>query len=328
MAVGSGDTQLLKDLIDGGLDVDAAADDGETVLQQAIRAKDLAIVRLLVEAGANVNGTGAHGETVLQRAVLVGDTNIVRLLLDAGADIERTPSLIIDALGNPELLHLLIKEGADVNARSRSGDSVLFEAIRSGETESVKILVDSRAVLGSHANSVDSLLEVAVSSSTPEMARLFITLGGDVNSAGSRGNPLMFTAIESSHTGMVRLLLEAGADPNTMTVYSGTYNNHEYSIYGSSSLLSAIMIPIRHGIRYEAETVAEDEENRLPTVQLLLDAGVDPGAANGSDYSICEFVRYHHMADRLVYRRVQIVLLYHCLDSRDKKINQRFRRSH
>ena len=358
MAYRSGDAQFLQDLIDRGVDVEAVGDDGQTVLYQAIRAKDLAGVRLLVGAGANVNGTGPSGETVLRQAIRAGDTNIVRLLLDAGADIEGTPPLITDALGNPEMLSLLIEWGADLNYRNYAGESVLFEAIRSGNTESVMVLLDSGAVLESQDESVDSLLEVAARSSTPEMARLFITVGGDVNSADRRGRPMLFTAIESAHPEMVRLFLEAGADPdamdtlgdtalmaaaeepnpeavrrlleagtdpNTTTVYRGNFNNFELTIYGSSPLLSAIMIPwsLTHGIRYDAEAVAEDEENRLPTVQVLLDAGIDPWAANGSDYSICEFVADYHSIERrtgtLISLRVREALLDHCRATLDKR---------
>ena len=360
LAVSSEDRQLLLGLVAVGLDIDTVGDDGETLLQRALRAKDLTLVELLVEAGANVNRTGANGETVLQWAIRLGDTEIVRLLLDIGADIERTPSSLTDAVGNPEMLHLLIGEGADVNYRSGLGDSVLFEGILSGDTESVMILMDSGAILGPNADSIDSLLEVAVSSSTPEMALLFITLGGDANYAGSGQIPLIFAAIESDHTGMVRVLLEAGADPNAAdkygdtaliaavedanpeatrllleagvdpnktTVFSGTFNNYVLEIYGSSSLLSAIMIPWSiSGFQYDAEAIAEDEKNRFPTVQILLDAGVDPWANDGSDYSICEFVAEHHDIERrtgrLVSLGVQEVVLHHCEDSLEKKFER------
>jgi len=354
MAYRSGDAQLLQDLVAGGLDVDSVGDDGETVLQQAIRARDPAAVGLLVEAGADVNGTGANGETALRRAIRIGDTDVVRLLLDAGADIKRTPSLVTGAIGNPELLRLLIKEGADVNYRNPAGDSVLHEAILYGDAESVTVLLESGAVLESHDEPIDSLLELATYSSTPEMAGLFITLGGDVNSRGIRGSPMLFTAIESSYPEMVRLFLEAGADPNAidglgdtalvaaaeeanpeavrllleagvdpnaMTVYSGTYNDYELNIYGSSPLLSAIMIP--GSIGYDDQEIAEDEVNRVPTIQILLDAGVDPWADNGSDYSICGILADYRSIERntgaLITLRVQEVLLDHCREFRDKQ---------
>ena len=358
MAYRSGDFQFLQNLIDGGLDVDAIGDDGEPVLHQAIQAKDLAGARLLIEAGSDVNATGADGETVLQQAVRLGDTSIVRLLLETGADIKRTPSLITDALGNLELLHLLIREGADVNYRDGAGNSVLFQAILSRDTESVMILMDSGAVLESRDEPVDSLLEVAAGSSNPEMARLFITLGGDVNSVGRSGRPMLFTAIESGHPGMVRvfleagadpdamdslghtalmiaaeepdpeavhLLLEAGVDPNAMTVHSSTYNDYELNIYGSSALLSAIMIPwsVKSAVRYDEDDVAEDVSNRVPAVQALLDAGADPWASNDRDYSICRFVVDHHTIEphtgRLISLPVREVLLEHCRYTLDKR---------
>ena len=169
------------------------------------------------------------------------------------------------------------------------------------------------------------MLFAAIESDHPEMVRLFLEAGADPDAMDSHGDTALMAAAEEPDPEAVRRLLEAGVDPNTMTVYSGIYNGYELNIYGSSALLSAIMIPwsIKNAVRNDEDKAAEDEENRVAAVQVLLDVGIDPWVSNGSDYSICRFVADHHLIEprtgTLISLRVREVLLDHCRDTLDKR---------
>lgn len=48
---------------------------------------DLDLVRALLDGGVDVNALSRHGDTALHRAVMYGRVDIVRLLLERGADV-------------------------------------------------------------------------------------------------------------------------------------------------------------------------------------------------------------------------------------------------
>ena len=67
---------------------------GRTVLQAAVRGKNIDIVKLLVGAGANVNADAApeNGLTCLQEAARGGNIELLNYLLQSGATVNGLPS--------------------------------------------------------------------------------------------------------------------------------------------------------------------------------------------------------------------------------------------
>jgi ankyrin repeat protein len=83
------DLGVFKELLDGGrIEVDAADDDGVTLLHAAIDRCREDVARLLVNAGAAVNRQDRWGNTPLWRAIYhaPGAASIIELLLERGAD--------------------------------------------------------------------------------------------------------------------------------------------------------------------------------------------------------------------------------------------------
>lgn len=81
------DVDALQWAIQGGCDIDAADDDGQTALHFAADRKSLDCLSKLIEAGANVNALDCDGFGVLQIALSSGlDIESIRLLLEAGAN--------------------------------------------------------------------------------------------------------------------------------------------------------------------------------------------------------------------------------------------------
>src|SRR5437868_4674721 len=78
---------LVKELIDGGADLDAKSWDGWTPLHIAIYGDHTDVVKDLIVAGADVNLVrGQTRRTPLHTACLNENIEIIRLLLDAGAN--------------------------------------------------------------------------------------------------------------------------------------------------------------------------------------------------------------------------------------------------
>jgi len=78
-------------LINARTDVNAATEDGKTILMNAAQSGNLAVVNMLLEAGANASSKDNQNRNALHWAC-VGDhdnADVVRLLLAAGTDRDR-----------------------------------------------------------------------------------------------------------------------------------------------------------------------------------------------------------------------------------------------
>ena len=120
---------------------------------------------------------------------------------------------------NAYSIMVLIGEGADVNARDRSGKTPLMFAARFSSTpEIVKLLIEANADVNAMSKAGwTPLMFAAGFSSTPEIVTALVAGGAEVNAISKAGwTPLMFAAAFSEPPGIVTLLIEAGADVNAM----------------------------------------------------------------------------------------------------------------
>ena len=110
---------------------------------------------MLLEAGADVNvPTTRYQKTPLHKATQCCNTDVVAALLKAGADVNRSDSfnrtpvhwacLRDDSDVEPALM-LLIRNGADLNARDYAGETPLDIAIHYSKRRLVPILLRAGA---------------------------------------------------------------------------------------------------------------------------------------------------------------------------------------
>ncbi|MBN2576177.1 MAG: ankyrin repeat domain-containing protein [Deltaproteobacteria bacterium] len=117
----------------GDVRVDAPSTDAASMCAQqselmvACAAGKLDVVRRLLDAGVDVNHVNAFGETPLTYAVAAQRSAVVSHLLAKGADIELpsrpawSPLMYAAATGNHHILATLIGWGADVARRDLEG---------------------------------------------------------------------------------------------------------------------------------------------------------------------------------------------------------------
>lgn len=128
---------------------------GTTELFWAVGGGDLEITRLLLEAGAKVAAEEHSEESSLHAAVEDANLPMVNLLLqyDGAAAlnkfdyIDRTPLIIAVKMESIPIVRRLIEAGADVNAHNepRIGDTALHTAAASGTLEMVTLLLKAGA---------------------------------------------------------------------------------------------------------------------------------------------------------------------------------------
>lgn len=148
-------TDMAKMLVEEGADVNIRAKDGSTAL---VRASGNApgVVELLLAKGADIKAAPEDGIGVMLQA-LFGilykgfPIETVSILLDHGADVDETVLSPEDIAGftplmfavrdnHEELAKLLIKKGANVNARSENGKTPLILARDGGYTAMAELL--------------------------------------------------------------------------------------------------------------------------------------------------------------------------------------------
>ena len=139
-------------------------------------------------------------------AAITGDIEAVKQYLDAGGDVNAkdeatTTPLYWAADGrHPEIVELLIANGADVNLRS--GMVVKTKDGSDGEQMAQKIANDRTP------------LDMAIFREHNEIAELLIAKGADANAKGGGGwTPLHIAAYEG-HKEIAELLIAEGADVN------------------------------------------------------------------------------------------------------------------
>ena len=183
-------------------------------------------VTQLIQEGADVNSTHwIMGDTPLSRAVQYGlNPEIIKLLIENGADANAADMLAAGRDSNYEVVKFLIENGADVNAANQEGLTPLMLAATAARTTSnpeiIRILIENGADVNAARTRTGEtpLMLVAESTSNPEIIKIMIENGADVNAAERErgGTPLIIAAAHNPNPEVVKLLIENGADANAV----------------------------------------------------------------------------------------------------------------
>ena len=175
------DSKELRSDIAHGLKV---SDQMPILMQDAITWDADEIIRILASNGADVNGLDDSNDHFLMRAVSLGGVKATRALLDLGADWrieskEPDDSIAIEsAWRDPAIVKLFLEKGADPNAVSNAGHTMLMSAASMANLASVKLLVKSGANVNVRNKRGETALSVARQQqkeyrTTPETAQSF-----------------------------------------------------------------------------------------------------------------------------------------------------------
>ena len=169
LAAAVGGEAEVRQLVAAGADVGATVDDWmwrRTALGVAAACGRVGVLRVLVELGVDVNaGCGAYGETALMAAAKCGREAAVAVLLDMGAAIDQLDGDGYSALHcamqhkRDAVARLLIARRADVNVRSRFGDTPLILAARDGDACCVAMLLAAAADVHRAREQIDVILQ-------------------------------------------------------------------------------------------------------------------------------------------------------------------------
>jgi ankyrin repeat protein len=177
----SNSTEIVKLLIDKGIDLEGRNWNGCTPLHLCCREGHHDGLVILLEKGANINAKDSMNQTPLYEAILKHNYDCVKMLLDHGADINAVnnsgETVLHAAVGavegsNYNCIEMLLHHGADINAVDNSGKTVLHAAVGAIYINAVNN--SGKAVLHAAFEDHDYLPEV-------EVIQLLLSRGVDAN---------------------------------------------------------------------------------------------------------------------------------------------------
>jgi len=125
LAVIAGESEVVREFISRGDDLERIGDNGMTPLGAAAFNGQVAMLRQLARAGADLHRWGTTGQTPLHLASLTGRAAVVAQLLKLHADPERlnrgreTAIDVAASNGHADALDLLLAAGADTSLAGR-----------------------------------------------------------------------------------------------------------------------------------------------------------------------------------------------------------------
>ena len=147
-------------------------------------------------------------------AVTRNNVPLVEYMIKNRADITITNSDGLTALhlvSDPKLGLTLIINGADVNAKNRSGSTPLHWAVSRNKDSIAKLLIEFGANINSADNLGNTPLHFAINSKE-ELILLLIRAGANVNATNNNGSTPIIEALLKNNNTHSKYLLLAGAE--------------------------------------------------------------------------------------------------------------------
>lgn len=149
-AVKIDDAKAMKSLLQRGLDPNLIeAERGDTGLILSLRDDSPAVFDLLLNArDIDLEAKSRNGDTALMLAAYKGNKRAVEALLAKGAEPNKpdwTALHYAAAIGNNEIVRLLLDKSAYIDAESPNKTTPIMMAARSGHILTVKLLLDEGA---------------------------------------------------------------------------------------------------------------------------------------------------------------------------------------
>jgi len=187
VATAAGRPDLTKAFLrDDPMAAKATTSSGQTLLHLAVYSGDPQVVRVLVAGGVEVDGKNNWSATALHLAAAHGLTKVAAILLEAKAsteakamEMDQTPLHLAAAAGHTDLVELLLKHGAAVDSRDLGGRTPLHLAALHNHAGVAERLIAWKADVNAAANLKATPLHMAVGGESVRLVKLLLAHKAD-----------------------------------------------------------------------------------------------------------------------------------------------------
>jgi ankyrin repeat protein len=258
-----GSAQSIRVLLEAGADIHAQNHVEATALNQT---RDIESARVLIEAGADINYVNGEGYSLLKSAAEDGNIELVKLLLAMGATTEtefkrETPLHRAVWSDELEIVQLLLAAGADANAVDVDWETPLMNV---QSVEVAQALVEAGANI--HQNNY--MNDVLQQQTDMDIIAYLLSVGTKLNPDKAPYGTVLLKAVEDYNLITIRYLLEQGANVNIATSW------------GQTPLMEAAENSFVEGVQLlldaDAELEARDENGRTAIFHAAAPEGFTP----------------------------------------------------
>lgn len=230
-------------------------------------------VKKILQLGvSDIDEKNSWDSSPLYVACEEGEPEIVKLLIENGADVNfpvyrkgevyYTPLIISSAYGYDDIVKLLVDNGADPNISGYDKDFPLHFASGKNYVDIVDLLIKGGANVNVKNIEEATPLHKAARTNSVATIQQLLKHGADIDAITDIGYTALCEACTANKKDAVRVLLEAGADPN---------------------------IPVDNG---ETPLHKAVKNNNKEIIELLLKHGADINKEDGDEYTPLKYAKF------------------------------------
>ena len=225
---------------------------------------------LIAKHSEDVNARGFDTEeTPLHVSARWGHVETARVLLKHGADTEARDNRVLSPLGcvalsgHAELAQVLLEHGADANAQDSFRCTPLYLASGLGKLAVARVLLSHGADVTAQCKDNQTSLHQAEGE---EVARLLLKHGADGNALDVKNRTPLHSVSGLGGVGVARALLEHGVDPNArddenaIPLHLASNPDYNWYRYGDREYIGVVRLLLQ----YSSDIHARDHEGRTP----------------------------------------------------------------
>lgn len=208
---------VLEILLIAQVDIDSRDSDGRTALMLAASAGGSDTARFLLDRGADVRASDAREATALVYAVGADSESTLRIIIETARLDKDDPQVergfLSAALWDKrDALKFLLSFGVDINTAGRSGgNTALILAAGEGHEKMTEMLIRAGADLNARNDAGETATMIAAAKSKNNTLKELVKAGADLTLRDAGGRTALGLAILNQHKDTRKTLEKAGA---------------------------------------------------------------------------------------------------------------------